>query len=100
VKEYILERRGREKISKVLGKIKYADLTENAKNRLPRICKEIVRNDIEKFNSLLNDQLFPLHKISPKEKRPVNLRANSALFEKLVSRILEELSGSIPKISG
>ena len=52
-------REGRDKILSVLGKLSYEELTQDAKNQLPSVCEEIVKNNEAKYVAYFND-LQPL----------------------------------------
>lgn len=92
-----IDKSKRDIVLSVLGKIEPSVLTKQAKERLPYACRKIIFIRIEEFNNLLNRENFPLHKIDKNARRPIDLKVNNDLFDKVVSRAVEELNGSIPK---
>src|SRR3984885_11364504 len=52
-------REGRDKISSVLGKLTYEELTQEAKSQLPSVCETIVKSNEAKYVAYFNE-LQPL----------------------------------------
>jgi hypothetical protein len=82
----------RDKILSVLGKLSADDLTERAKESLrnKNIPAQIINKRIKHFQNLINEQLFPWHKLGSKP-------APIFPFDKLCERLGKELSREIPE---
>jgi hypothetical protein len=82
----------RDKISAVLGKLSADDLTERAKESLrnKNISAQIINARKEHFQNLINEELFPWHRLGSKPE-------SGFPFDKLCERLGKELSREIPE---
>jgi putative nucleotide binding protein len=108
----------RDKIISVLGKLNYDDLTQNAKNELPRVLEILVKNDEQKYVSYFNNlqpitprlhalELIPgigktltVQILDERERRPfesfADIQTRVGLKEpgkQIAKRVYEELTG-------
>jgi hypothetical protein len=82
----------RDKILSVLGKLSVGDLTERAKESLQNknIPAQIINKRIKHFQNLIENELFPWHKLGSKP-------APIFPFDKLCEILGKELSREIPE---
>ena len=82
----------RDKISAVLGKLSADDLTERARESLrnKNIPAQIINKRIKYFQNLIENELFPWHKLGSKP-------GSVFPFDKLCERLGKELSREIPE---